>query len=140
MCCAIFAWNAIIYQDWLRTDTKKLTKRGRPFYAEYALPGQLSTELTNQLQLRVEPRPTGLHLAGPGPIIDSLDSWVGAPGDSVVIRGVNFNPVAAVWFGNEQAGFSVVADTQIKVSVPFAASGKITLASALGRISPPQFL
>ncbi len=71
-------------------------------------------------------------VAGPGPIIDSLDSWVGAPGDSVVIRGVNFKSVAAVWFGNVQAGFSVVADTQLKASVPFAASGKITLVSAVG--------
>jgi len=73
--------------------------------------------------------------AGPGPIIDSLDSWVGAPGDSVVIRGVNFKPVDAVWFGNVRAGFTVVADTQLKATVPAAASGKITLASALGQSS-----
>ncbi|MDP7013729.1 MAG: IPT/TIG domain-containing protein [Verrucomicrobiota bacterium] len=72
-------------------------------------------------------------VAGPGPIIDSLDSWVGAPGDSVVVRGVNFKPVAAVWFGGVRAGFTVVADTQLKATVPAAASGKITVASALGQ-------
>ena len=71
-------------------------------------------------------------VAGPGPIIDSLDSWVGAPGDDVVIRGVNFKPVTAVLFGNTQAAFTVVANTQLKATVPAAASGKITLASALG--------
>jgi len=78
-------------------------------------------------------------VAGPGPIIDSLDSWVGAPGDSVVIRGVNFKPVAAVWLGNVRAGFTVVADTQLKATVPAAASGKITLASALGRAVTGSF-
>ena len=78
-------------------------------------------------------------VAGPGPIIDSLDSWVGAPGDSVVIRGVNFKPVVAVWFGNVRAGFSVVADTQLKATVPVAASGKITLASALGQAVTEDF-
>ena len=78
-------------------------------------------------------------VAGPGPIIDSLDSWVGAPGDSVVIRGVNFKPVAAVWFGNVRAGFTVVADTQLKATVPSAASGKITLASALGQAVTEDF-
>ena len=78
-------------------------------------------------------------VAGPGPIIDSLDSWVGAPGDSVVIRGVNFKSVAAVWFGNVRAGFTVVADTQLKATVPSAASGKITLASALGQASTTKF-
>jgi len=74
-------------------------------------------------------------VTGPGPIIDSLDSWVGAPGDSVVIRGVNFKSVAAVWFGNVRAGFTVVANTQLKATVPLAASGKITLASSLGQAS-----
>ncbi|MEC7813074.1 MAG: IPT/TIG domain-containing protein, partial [Verrucomicrobiota bacterium] len=74
-------------------------------------------------------------VAGPGPIIDILDSWVGAPGDSVVIRGVNFKPVTAVWFGSARASFAVVADTQLKATVPLAASGKITLASALGQAS-----
>ena len=78
-------------------------------------------------------------VAGPGPIIDSLDSWVGAPGDSVVIRGVNFKPVVAVWFGNVRAGFSVVADTQLKATVPVVASGKITLASALGQAVTEDF-
>ncbi|HJO10097.1 MAG TPA: IPT/TIG domain-containing protein, partial [Verrucomicrobiota bacterium] len=72
-------------------------------------------------------------VAGPGPIIDSLGSRVGAPGDSVVIRGVNFRPVGAVWFGSVQASFTVVADTQLKATVPAAASGRITLASALGQ-------
>ena len=78
-------------------------------------------------------------VAGPGPIIDSLDSWLGAPGDSIVIRGVNFKPVADVWFGNVRAGFTVVADTQLKATVPHAASGKITLASALGQASTGKF-
>jgi len=74
-------------------------------------------------------------VAGPGPIIDSLDSWVGAPGDPIVIRGINFKPVAAVWFGSVRASFTVVADTQLKATVPAAASGRITLASALGQAS-----
>ena len=68
-------------------------------------------------------------VAGPGPIIDSLDSWVGAPGDSVVVRGVNFKPVVAVWFGNVRAGFSVVADTQLKATVPAATIATVTLAA-----------
>ncbi len=72
-------------------------------------------------------------VAGPGPVIDRLDSWVGAPGDSVVVRGVNFKPVTAVWFGNAPAAFAVVADTQLKATAPAAASGKITVASALGQ-------
>ena len=78
-------------------------------------------------------------VAGPEPIIDSLDSWVGAPSDSVVIRGVNFKPVAAVWFGNVRAGFTVVADTQLKATVPAATSGKITIASALGQAVTEDF-
>jgi len=72
-------------------------------------------------------------VAGPGPFIDHLDSWVGAPGDSVVVRGVNFKSVTAVWFGNAPAAFALVADTQLKATVPAAASGKIRVASALGQ-------
>ena len=78
-------------------------------------------------------------VAGPEPIIDSLDSWVGAPSDSVVIRGVNFKSVVAVWFGNVRAEFTVVGDTQLKSIVPVAASGKITLASAVGRAVTGDF-
>ena len=29
-------------------------------------------------------------LVGPAPVIDQLDAWVGAPGEAVVIRGINF--------------------------------------------------
>lgn len=72
-------------------------------------------------------------LAGPGPVIDGLDDWVGAPGDSVVVRGVNFAGVTAVWFGNVRAAFTVVADTQLKAVVPEGPSGLVTLASARGR-------
>jgi len=72
-------------------------------------------------------------VVGPGPIIDSLDSWVGAPGDSVVIRGVNFKSVDTVWFGNVRAVFTVVANTQLKATVPDTASGTITLVSTLGQ-------
>ena len=72
-------------------------------------------------------------LAGPGPVIDQLDEWVGAPGDSVVIRGVNFTGVTSVWFGNVRAAFTVVADTQLKATVPEAPSGQVTLISARGR-------
>ena len=66
-------------------------------------------------------------VAGPGPIIDSLDSWVGAPGDSVVVRGVNFKPVDTVWFGNVRAVFTIVANTQLKVTVPDTESGTCLL-------------
>jgi len=72
-------------------------------------------------------------VAGPGPIIDSIDSWVGAPGDSVVVRGVNFKPVHTVWFGDVRSVFTAVANTQLKVTVPDTASGTITLVSTLGQ-------
>jgi len=72
-------------------------------------------------------------LAGPGPVIDQLDEWVGAPGDSVVIRGVNFTGVTSVWFGNVQAAFIVVADTQLKATVPESSTDLVTLISARGR-------
>ena len=72
-------------------------------------------------------------LSGPGPVIDQLDEWVGAPGDSVVIHGVNFTGVTSVWFGNVRAAFTVVADTQLKATVPEAPSGLVTLISARGR-------
>lgn len=72
-------------------------------------------------------------VAGPGPVIDHLDSLVGAPGDSVVIRGVNFKPVTVVRFGNVLASFDIVADTQINAKVPAALSGKITVSSHLGQ-------
>ena len=38
-------------------------------------------------------------------MIDQLDAWVGAPGETVVIRGVNFVDVRNVWFGNIEALF-----------------------------------
>ena len=78
-------------------------------------------------------------VAGPGPIVDSLDSWVGAPGDSVVVRGVNFKPVDTVWFGNVRAVFTVVANTQLKATVPAAASGTITLVSTLGQATTEKW-
>ena len=73
-------------------------------------------------------------LIGPGPVIDWLDQWVGAPGDSVVIRGVNFIGVSNVWFGNVEASFNVVAGTQIKAVVPVGSSGAIAVASPFGLV------
>ena len=72
-------------------------------------------------------------LVGPAPVIDQLDAWIGAPGEAVVIRGVNFVGVRNVWFGNVEASFNVVAETQISAVVPIGSSGSVALASTFGR-------
>ena len=70
---------------------------------------------------------------GPSPVIDQLDAWVGAPGETVVIRGVNFVDVRNVWFGNIEALFTVVAETQISAVVPIGSSDSVAVESPFGR-------
>ena len=72
-------------------------------------------------------------MVGPAPVIDQLDAWIGAPGEAVVIRGVNFVGVRNVWFGNVEASFTVVAETQISAVVPLGSSGSVAVASTFGR-------
>ena len=72
-------------------------------------------------------------LVGPAPVIDQLDAWVGAPGEAVVIRGINFVGVKNVWFGGVEASFTVVAETQISALVPIGSSGSVAVASEFGK-------
>jgi uncharacterized repeat protein (TIGR01451 family) len=73
-------------------------------------------------------------VTGPGPIIDSFEPSVGAPGTDVKVHGVNFTNVTGVRFNNVSAPvFSVPAQTLLNVRVPEGAtSGKITVTTAGG--------
>ena len=71
-------------------------------------------------------------------MIDQLDEWIGAPGDDVVIRGVNFIGARYVSFGNVESSFNVVADTQIRAVVPNGSSGSVIIGSASGQVETKE--
>jgi uncharacterized repeat protein (TIGR01451 family) len=76
-------------------------------------------------------------VTGPGPIIDSFEPTVGAPGTDIVVRGANFLNVTAVKFNTVNASlFSAPAQTQLNVRVPdTATTGKITITTATGSVT-----
>jgi uncharacterized repeat protein (TIGR01451 family) len=73
-------------------------------------------------------------VTGPGPIIDSFEPMVGAPGTDIILRGANFVNVTAVGFNGVNATiFSAPAQTQLNVRVPdIATTGKITVITTGG--------
>ena len=77
-------------------------------------------------------------VVGTAPVIDQLDEWIGAPGDDVVIRGVNFIGARYVSFGNVESSFNVVADTQIRAVVPNGSSGSVVIGSASGQVETKE--
>ena len=66
----------------------------------------------------------------PAPIVASFKPEAGAPGTKVTITGEKFRTATSVKFNGANAGFTVVSATQIRATVPSAATtGKITVAS-----------
>jgi uncharacterized repeat protein (TIGR01451 family) len=77
------------------------------------------------------------QVTGPGPILDSFEPNVGAPGTDVIVRGANFVNVTSVRFNNVQASmFSAPAQSQLNVRVPdTATTGKITITTSAGSVT-----
>jgi uncharacterized repeat protein (TIGR01451 family) len=70
---------------------------------------------------------------GPGPLLLQLDPAIGRPGDTIVLRGLNFLSVTRVSFPGANAPFQVTASSQISATVPSGASnGPIIVASQYG--------
>jgi hypothetical protein len=79
-------------------------------------------------------------VTGPGPIVDSFEPSIGAPGTDIIVRGANLVNVTKVAFSNVTAtSFSAPAQTQLNVRVPeTATTGKITVTTAAGSASSAQ--
>jgi hypothetical protein len=67
------------------------------------------------------------------PTVTSFSPGSGAVGDPVTITGVHFSGASTVKFGNVNATFHVVSDTQISTTVPSGAvTGPISVTNAIG--------
>ncbi|MEW6303449.1 MAG: IPT/TIG domain-containing protein [Verrucomicrobiota bacterium] len=72
-------------------------------------------------------------VTGPAPAITSLVPESGPTGAQIEINGLNFGSATSVKFNGVSAGFTIVAPTQIRATVPVgASSGPVSVTSSAG--------
>ena len=70
---------------------------------------------------------------GTGPFITGVNPAIGQAGDSIIVEGVNFSNITDVFINDIASVFEVVADTQLRFTIPDdAVSGLIRLVAPTG--------